>query len=96
MRKAGNIALTSGGPIDIWVLTMLRQWGTLGALVSPDPTATEGALRPGADQAARIAFLRSRLKPAVVGAGCKPKHQHKSRAIAVSAAVCSGQLDGGA
>ena len=89
MRKAGNIVLTSGGPIDIWLLTMLRQWGTLAALISPDSAATEGALRPGASQAARVAFLRSRLKPAA-DSSQKPKQLHKARAaaeIAVSAGV---------
>ena len=89
MRQAGNIVLTSGSPIDIWALTMLHQWGTLAALISPDPAATEGALRPGADQAARIAFLRSRLMPVVATSSRSKQPQQKLGAaeIAVSAAA---------
>ena len=86
MRRAGNIVLTLGSPIDIWALTMLRQWATLAALVSPDPAAKGGALCPGAGQAARIAFLRGRLRPAVAtSSGSKQKTG--ATEIAVSAAA---------
>ena len=87
MRKAGNIVLTSGGPLDIWVLTMLRQWAALAALVSPDPAAAKGtALSAGADPAARITFLRSRLMPAAIVTSARPqKLQPGAAEIAVSA-----------
>lgn len=86
MREGGNIVLTSGGPIDIWALTMLRQWATLAALVSPDPAAREEALRPGSDLAARIAFLRGRLQPAAAVKASRPKGKSAGAAeIAISA-----------